>query len=84
MVGERVRPQIEAIVKEYLEDAKEYLEGRKWAKAWRLAEAIGVSSARAGQILSYLPEWRLWNPTQKNRKSRLWVRENEPEQTHRA
>lgn len=72
-----MRPQIEGIVKDYLENAKKFLEKKQWTKARHLAKALDITSARAGQILSYLPEWRPWNEEQRNRSQRLWRRVSE-------
>ena len=69
-----MKPQQVGIVKPHIERAREYLKGKKWAKSWRLAKGIGVSSQVAGLILAFLPEWELWNREAMNRRGRAWHR----------
>jgi len=57
----------------YLEAARAWLEGRRYAKAWRLAEALEISPQRAGQILSRLEEWEIYD-TNVRRRRRVWYR----------
>ena len=57
--------------------ARKVLKGKNWTKAWKLAKLLDISSQEAGQVLTYLSEWQLWNPEQKNRFRRPWKRVSE-------
>jgi len=58
--------------KRHASKARDFLKGKKWMKAKRLAPVLGIRPQEAGQVLAYLPEWAVYDEEQRN--SRLWMR----------